>query len=333
MNDKDIEQVLKSAGPREKPSVDFERMVHSRLRAEWLGLVADNRRHRRRRTVLALAASVVAAAIGIWIAAPRLTGPADAIATMALTAGEVRMKSGWFDGWHEIVEGQPLLTGQTLATGPSGRGALALPGGVSARLDHDTRLTIAGAEELTLDRGALYVDSGPAAVPSSRLDVITPSGSVRHIGSQYEVRVMGNEVRLRVREGQVEWRARTGAIERSRTGVQLTIAGDGTVKRVSIPLYGESWDWIAATAPGIEIEGLPLGRFLSWVGRELGREITYASPQSESEVAGIVVHGSISGLTPAQALNAVLATTTVRAVIADGRIVVGSQERVFKLAD
>jgi len=75
------------------------------------------------------------------------------------------------------------------------------------------------------------------------------------------------------------------------------------------------------------------GRFLSWVGRELGREIVYSSPQTAAHVAGFVVHGSISGLIPAQALEAVLAMTSVRAVMANGRIVVGSKEPAYQPAD
>ncbi|MEX0898983.1 MAG: hypothetical protein WDZ66_13135 [Steroidobacteraceae bacterium] len=59
----------------------------------------------------------------------------------------------------------------------------------------------------------------------------------------------------------------------------------------------------------------------------------YSSPQTAADVAGIVVHGSISGLTPAQALEAVLATTSVLAVMANGRIVVGSKEPAYQPAD
>ena len=333
MNDEDIGQLLNSAGPREKPPVDVERIVRARLRAEWLAAVADKRRDRRRQTTLALAAGILAAAIGLWVVGPQLGESAKPVATVTLASGEVRVSSGWSFGWRDIVPGQSLAVGQSLKTGTSGRGALTLPGGVSARLDHDTLLNITGSDNLTLERGALYVDAGPSASPVSRLDVITPSGSVRHVGTQYEVRLMGTGVRLRVREGRVEWRARSGGIEQSASGEQLTIAGDGTVERQAMPLYGESWDWIATAAPGIEIEGLPLARFLSWVGRELGREIAYATPAAASDVSGIVVHGSIAGLTPAQALYAVLATTSLRAVLVDGRIVVGSEGAASRPAD
>ncbi|MGE0030919.1 MAG: FecR domain-containing protein [Steroidobacteraceae bacterium] len=328
MNDADIEQVLRSAGPREKPPVAVERAVHDSLRAEWRALVAAAHRRRRRRTGFALAAGVLAAAVGVWVAAPRMTGPTEVVATLALATGEVRVRSGWFGGWHSVTGGQALASGQTLQTGSAGRGVLTLPGGVSARMDHDTRVLLAGGDEVVLERGALYVDAGLA--PAVPLDVVTPAGSLRHVGTQYEVRLLDPGVRLRVREGRVDWQAMDGAVEQSEAGEQLTIANDGSIERTATPLYGESWDWIANATPVIDIEGLPLAEFLAWAARELGREVVYATAGSESEAAGIVVHGSISGLTPLQALDAVLATTSVRARVVEGYIVVGVQDPGFQ---
>lgn len=330
MNDADIDMVLKSAGPREKPPVQVEHAVRANLRAEWRAVVAAGHRHRRRRTNFALAAGIVAAAVGVWVAVPRLAGPPDVVATMAIAAGEVTVRSGWHDRWSSAAAGQPLLTGQELRTGSAGRGALTLAGGISARMDHDTRLTIASADRIVLEHGALYVDAGPGDPAALRLDVVTPSGSVRHVGTQYEVRLLDSGVRLRVREGRVEWQSRDGSVEHSRVGEQLTIADDGSVERVAAQRYGESWDWIAATSPGIDIEGLPLAEFLTWAARELGVEVAYASADIATDVAGIVVHGSISGLTPRQALDAVLAATSVRATVVYGRIVVGGQEPGFQ---
>lgn len=324
MNDADIEQVLRSAGPRQKPPIEIERAVHDSLLAEWRAMVAEGHRQRRRRTGFALAAGILAAAVGVWVAAPRMTGPADAVATLALATGEVRVRTGWFRGWRAVAGGQSLASGQTLQTGSAGRSVLMLPGGVMARLDHDTRVLLAGDDELVLERGALYVDAGPA--PATPLDVVTPAGSLRHVGTQYEVRLLDSGVRLRVREGRVEWQATDGAVELSGAGEQLTISSDGGIARAATPLYGESWDWIAGATPVIDIEGLPLAEFLAWAARELGREVVYASAGLESEAAGIVVHGSISGLTPLQALDAVLATTSVRAQVVEGRIVVGGEE-------
>jgi len=67
---------------------------------------------------------------------------------------------------------------------------------------------------------------------------------------------------------------------------------------------------------------MPLSRFLAWTARETGLQLAYVSPEVEREAAGIVVHGSIAGLTPPEALSAVLVTTSVRAQAAGGSLVV-----------
>ena len=321
MKDDDIEQLLISAGARERPPVEMEREVRDGLRAEWRGIVAEKRRHARRRTGFALAAGVLAAAVGVWVAAPP-SGPAQAVGTLTVAAGDVQATRGFFGGWKPIAAGERLLAGQSLETGSAGRSALTLPGGVSARMDHDTRLTLASAGEIELERGALYVDADNSSAVDTRLDVLTPSGSVRHVGTQYEVRLVGSAVRLRVREGRVEWQSTDGDREQGLAGEQLTIAENGAVQRQPTPTYGENWNWVAEATPGIEIEGLLLADFLNWAGRELGREIRYDRPESAEEAATIVLHGSISGLTPIEALEAVLATTHLRVVVGEQGVVV-----------
>ena len=323
MNDQDLERVLKSVGLREKPPTDVEHAVREHLRAEWRSVVAERSRRSRQRTYLALAASIVAAAVGVWALAPRLAESGDTVATLALATGEVRVTSGWLDNWHGVAGGQALLEGQTLETGTTGRSALALPGGISARVDHGSRLVVAAADRLVLERGTLYVDSG--AAPVAPLDVVTPTGTVRHVGTQYEVQLLDSSVRVSVRDGTIEWQSSRGDVERSGSGERLTIASDGRVERSSVPAYGAAWDWTLEAAPAIDIEGLPLSQFLAWAARETGRAVVYASPEAAAESAGIVVHGSIAGLTPAEALDAVLATTSVHADVSGGNLVVDSR--------
>jgi ferric-dicitrate binding protein FerR (iron transport regulator) len=233
--------------------------------------------------------------------------------------------SGWLERWRDVGAGQALLEGQALETGTGGRGALVLPGGVSARIDHDSRLVLAAANRLVLERGTLYVDSGDDPARDAPLAVVTPSGTVRHVGTQYEVRLLDDAVQVSVRDGAVEWRSTGGDVERSSSGERLTISSDGRVERASIPTYGPAWDWTQEVTPSIDIEGLPLAQFLEWAARETGLEIAYASPEAEAEASGIVVHGSIAGLTPAQALDAVLATTSVHATVLGGELVVDSR--------
>ena len=325
MNDRDIERVLKSAGLRDKPPAHVERAVREQLRGQWRDVVADRRRRGRQRVAYALAAGFVAAVVGTWAIAPRFADSPAAVASVAVAAGDVRVTSGWLDRWHDVATGQALLEGQTLETGAGGRGALSLPGGISARVDRGSRLIVAAADRLELERGTIYVDSGQAPTPAVPLAVVTPNGTVRHVGTQYEVRLLPAGVRVSVRDGTIEWRSSGGDLERSGAGEQLTISNDGRVERTSVYPYGDAWNWTLEAAPSIDIEGMPLSRFLAWASRETGREIAYATPAVEREAAGIVVHGSITGLTPPEALDAVLATTNVRAQVSGGSLVVDAR--------
>jgi ferric-dicitrate binding protein FerR (iron transport regulator) len=215
-----------------------------------------------------------------------------------------------------------LSAGEAVETGANGRAGVRLPGNAFARLDHDTLIRLASADRLVIERGAVYVDAGPDASSDSDLVVETPTGVVRHVGTQYEVRLSGHEMRLRVREGLVEWRSHDGAIANGRAGEELTVGARGLVRRSESARYGDSWDWIATTTPAVDVEGRPLAEFLAWVGRELGRDVVYVTPEVLREAETIVVHGSVTGLTPEQALHAVLATTTVRGRLDEGRILV-----------
>jgi ferric-dicitrate binding protein FerR (iron transport regulator) len=322
MQDYDIEMVLKAAGPREKPPVEIERALRESLRQEWRAVVAQ-RRGRDRRMALALAAGVMAAAVGAWLAIQNFTTPAQAVGTVALAAGQMHAKSGRFGHWARVVPGEAVKTGQTLATEPTGRGAITLAGGISARLDQATRIRVAAADRLFIERGAVYVDAGAAA--AAPLEIATAAGSVRHLGTQYEVRVLDGGVRVRVREGMVEWRTGAGPVASGRAGEQLTIV-DGRIERGRVEPHDQAWDWVAAAAPGIDVEGLPLTGFLDWAARELGRRVEFTTPEVARQAAAIVLHGSVAGLSPSEALKAVLSTTRMQASLTDGLIVVAARQ-------
>src|SRR5688500_20146755 len=95
MNDLDLEKVLKSAGLREKPPADVERAVLEHLRGEWRETVAQRGRRSRQRTGFALAAGLLAAAIGVWVIAPRFSDAPVAVASVTFAADDVRRTSGW----------------------------------------------------------------------------------------------------------------------------------------------------------------------------------------------------------------------------------------------
>ena len=164
--------------------------------------------------------------------------------------------------------------------------------------------------QLHLVRGQLYVDSGAAPRSSSfSLVVVTEFGSLVHLGTQYQIQVRpGESMDTSVREGRVRLESFSQAriIER---GEGLHIAEDKTITRIVVPPDDARWLWVSDFVPAFSIEGRSLSGFLDWFARETGRTLTFTLPATRAATDRTTLSGSISGLTPVQALNAVAATT------------------------
>ena len=107
------------------------------------------------------------------------------------------------EAWRALGETRtPLTTGMKLRTLAGGRVALALAGGGSLRLDAETEVMLDAPGRLYVRHGTIYVDSG-ARPGATRLQIVTPAGTARDIGTQFELQVAGSAMRLRVREGSV----------------------------------------------------------------------------------------------------------------------------------
>jgi ferric-dicitrate binding protein FerR (iron transport regulator) len=326
MNDQDLERLLKSAGPRERPPAEVERAVRAALHAQWQAMLREGRAGRKRRGAIALAASLAIAAVGAWIAGTQITDTPAAVGTLAAATGDLRERAGWLGGWRSMANGDVIVAGRTLQTGADGRAAIALADGVSLRIDRGTRMAFVDSSRVRLERGALYLDSGSDRTQPGRLLVETPGGSVRHVGTQYELRLLDAGTQLRVREGRVEFLLPTGRVEHGRGGEQLVIFGDGRVERGATPRFGSTWTWISDATPALDLEGMSLARFLAWAGRELGRDVDFAGAVTETDVEAVMVHGSTAGLSPTEALQTVLATTRFQATVDGDRILVDRRE-------
>ena len=172
-------------------------------------------------------------------------------------------------------------------------------------------------------RGAVYVDSGMNSQPDNeRLQIETPAGAVRHVGTQYEVRLVDTGVRIAVREGKVELNTKAGDTQHAVAGEFMTVSGSGAIHRAALSRDDPSWVWAAEAAPRFDIDGRPLADFLAWAARETGRDVVFASPEIEAEASRVILSGSIEGLGPAAALNAVLPTTPLRGEERDGQLVI-----------
>jgi ferric-dicitrate binding protein FerR (iron transport regulator) len=207
---------------------------------------------------------------------------------------------------RELAVAQSVSTGETIQTDDRSRAALQFGDQVSLRLDQGTIVKVASADELVLTAGALYIDS--QAQNPQALTVRTDAGSVRHVGTQYEVRTHADDMVVSVREGRVMI-ANAAGTSSGVAGEEIRVTPRGEIVRGTVAAHDPRWQWAASTAPQFDINDHTLAVFLEWVARETGRKVVYASSAAQSAANGLKLRGSIVGLDPDTALNAVLSTT------------------------
>jgi ferric-dicitrate binding protein FerR (iron transport regulator) len=170
--------------------------------------------------------------------------------------------------------------------------------------------------------GAVYIDSGVSGPSAARLQVGTPAGVVRHVGTQYEARILSSGTRIRVREGRVDVMPSSGPSRTLEVGDQILVSSRGVEERGRIEPSSDEWDWASNAAPEFDINGKPVEAFLAWAARETGLKVVFASAESAAEARRAVLSGSIAGLNPDNALAAVMPTTSLKSTERDGQLVV-----------
>jgi ferric-dicitrate binding protein FerR (iron transport regulator) len=316
-DDTDLAALLAAAGPRSLPSQEALASVRAAVEAEWRATVTARQR-RQRFTTWAAAAGVAAAALAVWIAQPLRSPGGVVVASLTRVVGDVQQNSG--DGrWIPLDAAGSLETGTQLRTGTGGQAALRLDDGVELRLDSRTLVVFDGMQQGRLERGAVYVDSHaePGTTPSA-FTLATPAGTISHLGTQYQARIANGDLRVAVREGRVEVGTTAGDVQAA-AGEQLTI-GDGRVARSELAANAADWGWLATITPPFSLEGRSVEAFLAWAGRETGRAVVYGSPDAEQQARAVILSGTLEGLTPDEAVAAVLSTTSLQAALDGDRI-------------
>jgi ferric-dicitrate binding protein FerR (iron transport regulator) len=206
------------------------------------------------------------------------------------------------------VEGShaTLNVNDAFRTGANERTRLTLANGVELRLDAATDIRFPAQAAIALERGGIFVDTGSSHVPGRSVEIRTATGVARDIGTRFEVRVMDGATRVRVREGIVQL-SQGDATHTAARGVELVANASGVARHEVSPV-GADWNWIALAAAPFDVEGQTLPQFLDWVARESGWEIRFSDEALRRSTSTIVLHGSIAGLSPAQALDTILPT-------------------------
>lgn len=304
-----VRALIEKAGGRQAPAAAIEDAVRSAVHEQWVAQVSLRRRSAGRRWLLAAAISAVAVGIA-WTFMRPLTSPSPApVATFIASRGAVRVAAT--TGSAAVVSGDPLPAGTRIETGPAGSALLAVTA-VAIRVGPGTVLDLERPDRVRLDRGRIYVDSGPPGHRGGDLVVVTSLGNVEHLGTQFQVQFdPGQSLSVAVREGRVRL-ITSGGTQTLGLAEGATVARSGAITRATIEPYDAMWAWVSEFVPDFPIDGRPLSAFLDWVARETGRTLSFAGPASRADTDHTTLNGSISGLTPMQALDAVLATTRFR---------------------
>ena len=310
-----VAAAIKLAGRREVPPQSDRDRIFNAAAATLQNKLAKRRRNSR--VGLAIAASVLlAVTVGLVMNTDDTVFYARAdrvIGTLAWQAVESTI-------WQPLAEGKSVSSRSLLKTGATDRAGLLLQNGTSVRLAPDTIIELVAASTLRLDRGTVYIDSGEDLATS--IELITPVGIARDVGTQFEARYMENQYRLRIREGKVSLATEDQQLN-AKAGEELYLDAGGHVNLRQLASNDQDWLWVEELAPVPELDGQSLTILLNWVSRETGRSIVFASDDIETQAAETILHGSVSKMNPLDTLSAMLSTTDLRYLLhEDGTILI-----------
>lgn len=314
-------ELVQAAGRRTVPAREDYDYVLDAAMAAWRRKVQARRR---RRWILAVAATVVAGAVGVATFLHLMPHRApSAVATTVLVRGNSAIRSPSDTTWQRLQPGVEIAAGARLRTGAIAGLALELDSGTSVRLASHSELAIESGRAMRLLTGTMYVDTGPAQA-SGTLRVETAMGTVSDVGTIFQITAQPDSLRIQVREGQVQLdSAGPAARIQSTAGEQLEVDENSTVRRSAFPGTDPAWAWAEALAAGPDMEGRSLLEFLAWVARQTGRRLQFQGPDIEAQAREVVLHGKTRDLTPLQALDLMLSTTDLEYVLsADEAIVI-----------
>jgi ferric-dicitrate binding protein FerR (iron transport regulator) len=312
-SDVSVEQTLRDGLVTRPLNEEAQARLHAAAAQAWRAatltprnaMVASQRW--RRRIGFAVAASLAAVAVAFF--ATRPVENSSVVGSIArLKDGGIEVRS-WVFGHRTLQVGDALRVGDTLTVrGPT---LVTLARGGTLRIAAGSILGVTGVTQLSMERGLIYVDMPPSdSTNSNPLRVTTRAGAVEHVGTEFEVMSDDQTVRIRVREGQIRLLGQSQTIVAD-AGTELLATPRGQVTQRPIDTFGRDWLWIAALAPDYEIEGRPLIGFLRWVGREMGRSLEFADAHAREVADHAILHGSVKGQSPLDALSTVLATTSL----------------------
>ena len=312
-------ELIRAAGRRPQPPREHYESVLAVSRSAWQRKV----RGRRRRRWYALAAAVVIA-LGTALMFQSLERTAAPVAALAVANGEIALFSAATGRWQPLSgTATKVFPGDRLRAGAVGRAALTTEDGGSLRLESATEIALNGASSVELVAGTLYVDSGRTAA-ANVIEVATPFGRVRDIGTQFEVRSSADSLRVRVRTGAVELVQSPYAADfRSPAGEEFELLASGDVQLREIAPDDDRWDWTATLAVAPDSDNQSILGYLKWIAHESGRSLRFDSPNTELRAQLVSFRADARGFTPLEILESITKTSDFTCELTeDGAILV-----------
>ena len=318
-DDKSLENLLRLAGERPEIPLSVESRVYHRVQQEWQENTASPaedkvyaevhktwKRDAWRGRVLRWAAPFAVAASALLVVL-MLTQPEPVAPRVAATVASVISPGAVQEGYEA---GTSIHEGDLITTGSGGGISLLLARNASLRIDENTRIRIDSSDHFTLLNGRVYADTGQFVYNNGGLRVDTEYGVVRDVGTQFAVSSDADSMDVAVREGRVEL-LRDADVQVAKMGQRLRLAPGQGASITNLDTHDPYWDWIAELTPSFDLENKSLLDFLKWAARETGRELRFENDESRMFAMRTDVHGSVAGMTPDEALGAILSTTTL----------------------
>jgi ferric-dicitrate binding protein FerR (iron transport regulator) len=334
MNDKSDEELtaglMRIAGPRADVPADVESRVYERVLDEWTdenqqaaGKNAYKTVERswkwgltRKRLMQWVAPILVAASVAFVMINFSAT---ETVAVPAI--GSVARLVG-FESDDSLVGGEQIYPGVTLSTGEGQGVSVLLAREESLRLDENTRLQVDGKNQFKLLEGRVYADTGQFMYRNGGLSIVAGMATVTDVGTQFSIAFDGSLLDVGVREGRVDIGSPAGDAV-AIAGERIKFDETGVLSSEELRPNDVYWQWASSLAPIYDTNNRSLMDFLNWTARETGLQLVFESDELRMAAMRTDLHGAISDLRPAEAIDAVMATTNFRYRIESGTIYIG----------
>lgn len=212
-------------------------------------------------------APVAAAALLVIVGAiihqnwPEQQAVADAVGVVAQIVGPATVQDEAIGRTYAARLSAYIAPGHVFETGETGGLMLAMRHGTTAKMAENSRLRVAGARNVTLEKGQAWLDVGKNP---QLFQVRTPEGKVTVFGTAFDVRLEDALTIVTVQRGEVQVENADG-FRRVRNGQRIRFASSGVIPAPEEVDASRSCAWIN----GIQADQDAYAHFMDQFGNDV----------------------------------------------------------------